>query len=134
MARNSIAVANSIFFSDKQHLAVTPRERNIMFDMPPFEAGHRSLAGPPDRVGAGQFEAYINLGPGVRVIMHEDVVIAGALHTLIVSQSEMVETHRLYALGKRGMELRQIIHIRNLGDQITNKRHSHSVCNSTGSA
>jgi len=61
-------------------------------------------------------------------------MIESAMHALIVRQSEMVEPHGIYTFRKRRMELSYIIYFRHLGDQIANKRHSHSFCNSIGSA
>src|SRR3546814_209226 len=71
VARHRIAIGETIFAADMEHLPVAAGQRDIALDLVPAEAGHRSFAGAAHRIGTAKIEADIDLGPGVGIIMNQ---------------------------------------------------------------
>lgn len=69
--RHREAVADSALAGDLQQLPVAAGERDVLVDIAPLKARHGFFAGAPDRVGAAEIEADIDIRPGVGIIMHE---------------------------------------------------------------
>src|SRR3546814_2337233 len=64
VARHRIAVGETIFAADMEHLPVAAGQRDVAFDLVPAEAGHRPFAGAAHRLGTAKIETDLELGPG----------------------------------------------------------------------
>lgn len=69
--RNSEPVTNSAFAPHLQHLPIPARQRNDASDGLPGETRECLVARSANRILARQFETGVNLGPFVRIIMHQ---------------------------------------------------------------
>ena len=92
MPWHRVAIANTTFFSHREHLPVTARHRNHTFETFPRKAGKGSVTRAPYRIPSRQIEIDVYLRPFIRIIVKQYFRMVVTARAGLQRESIMVET------------------------------------------